>query len=182
MIAVNEAKESARMGKPVLRIKPKQTRRIVVISTNVIYIDTHWLSGRQVWCAGDDCLGCQLTRPRTKAYFLAEHDLGKERQVVLVETTPGAVQVTQQAIQMQEDTWRPGIVLLMQRLGKRQPTIMVVDGCEEPPMQQINSDRTTIAAAAVLASMPMPTADETLDHYNQRAQKIAQKKIEAMVN
>lgn len=168
------------MSLPVLRLGARGFVRLSWQTDTFLAVNTHWL-GRRYWCCEDQCPGCELAPTRTVCYWVALwDDLGTWRPV-LVETTPNELaRVEALAVQ---GGWRLGSGLQVEasRNKSRSPIRFepIADG--GLVLDEFTGARRALAAAAVLAGVPLPKTETDLRDYFERVQPAVRQLLERAI-
>lgn len=180
MVELNGSSNRSKFSLPVMKLGPRSGVELTIQSVEPVCIATHWI-GRRLWCAGDDCPGCEVAPTRSVAYLIATYEhLGSSR-VVLVETTPQELSRLAGFVQMGAYTDGPGLRVYASKQKKQSPTRLEPVGDGGKVVTGFNDTRRTVAAASVLAGVPLPAADASLEAYFQRVKPAVRQLLAAAI-
>lgn len=180
MVELNGSSNRSRFSLPVLKLSPRSGVELTIQSMEPVCVTTHWI-GRRLWCAGEDCPGCQVSPCRSVAYLIATYEhLGSER-VVLVETTPQELSRVAGFVAMGEYKPGSGLKVYASKAKKQSPTRLEVVGDGGKIVSDFADTRRAVAAASVLAGVPLPAADSSLEAYFERIKPAVRQILEAAI-
>jgi hypothetical protein len=164
MISFNGSSARSSYALPVLKVQPSRSAFVTMCSEDLVIINTHWL-GRRLWCADEDCPGCEVSPLRSVVYFVAVADLPGGMKPYLVETTPNEINRLSSLCQMSGHKLESGLVIECRKKSKRSPMRFEPLDSGHPVPSEYKPVRRTLAAAAVLGGVPLPAAEASLTDY-----------------
>jgi len=164
----------------VVKVPPRTRQRLTWQSAGVLNINTHWI-GRRLWCAEEDCPGCGVAPTRTVSYVVVTWDNLGELRPQLLETTPHELQRLEALGQMEGLELEPGLVLDASRNKSRSPTRLEPVACGGKVLDKLKPPRICVAAASVLAGVPLPAADDDLQAYVDRIKPALRVRLEQAI-
>lgn len=164
MVSLNGSAPSAGNALPVLKVNARGLVDCVLQSSDFVVINTHWL-GRRLWCVGENCPGCSFASIRSLAYAIVTVDRAGKKCPTLLECTLGELSRVQGLADMEGYEVAPGLRLQASRSKPRSPLRIEPTGVGGVIVPALASPRKTVAAAAVLASLPSPGEGTTLTDY-----------------
>lgn len=177
---INGAASRSAAALPLLKLCARGRTELTLQSADVVLINTHWI-GRRLWCAETECPGCDAAAIRTVAYFVGMWPGPAGPRPLLVETTPNELARLQGFVEMQGLSVEPGLVIECSREKPKSPLRMEPVRAGGHVVDAFRAPRRALAAAAVLAGVPGPTADSEIDGYCERVKPVLRSLLERAI-
>jgi len=164
MVSLNGDSSRSTHGLPVLKLQPSRSALVTMCSEDILVINTHWL-GRRIWCAEADCPACLVSPVRSVAYVVGATVVDGSLRPTLVETTVNEIARMTSVCKAAGFKLDPGLVCEARKARQRSP--MRLEPIEEGGrvLGDWTSPRRCLAAAAVLANVPVPAAEGSISEY-----------------
>lgn len=109
---------------PVLHVEQGHSVEVLLLSVHWLRLSTHFYKRTQICLGTDACPVCHLLPSRCYYYLPALYTA--TRRPVLLELSPHASSDLEQMARLQEQGFRPGLVVELSRRSKRAPVKTVV--------------------------------------------------------
>lgn len=177
MVNLNGESHRSVFGLPVLKLAPSRKALLTMQSEDILIINTHWL-GRRVWCANEGCPACEISPVRGVGYFIGAVGVDGVLRPHLIETTPNEINRLSAMCQADGLALNPGLIIEASKARQRSPMRLDPTGEGGRVLSDLRPVRRCLAAAAVLANVPLPKAEGSLSKYLEEIRPAILKQIE----
>ena len=148
---------------PVLRVRPRQQREVVVVCSSRIWLAVHWFSGRSLCCTSDSghCVGCDLGASRMVGYTVVSWEIEGNLKVGLLELS-GACSEAFESLVGEHPL---GQRLVVSRSSTKRPLVVEAAGRTLAWLPGYDSEFRILAAVSVLFKLPIPRVRGTAEHW-----------------